>query len=69
MSFKLKKEICIQCSLSTREILGVNTGVLRCSECQCIITIKEKLKMNCPKFDSVEEMLVYKKAIDNSNKG
>jgi hypothetical protein len=69
MSFKLKKEICIQCSLSTREILGVNTGVLRCTDCHCIIAVKEKLGLPCPKFESVEEMLRYKKSLDNPQKG
>ncbi len=69
MPFKLKKEICIQCPLSTREILGVNTGILRCKDCECIIAVKEKLGLNCPKFDSVEEMLRYKESLDNSQKG
>lgn len=68
MSFKISKEVCSKCPLSTKEFLGVYTGVLRCTDCGCIIAIKEKLNLLCPKFDSVEEMLKYKITLDNSEK-
>ena len=62
MPFVVSAEICSQCPLSKRDILGVYVGVLRCSVCHCFITTKAAVGGKCPKFDTVGSMLAFKSA-------
>jgi hypothetical protein len=60
MSFIPEEKICTTCPLSTKDLLGVYTGVLRCTVCHCIISGKKLLKSPCPRFGTVQEMEAHK---------
>lgn len=68
MSFVVSTEICSQCPLSTKDIIGVHIGVLRCTVCHCFIATKAMVKGECPRFKDVGEMFAFKAKQDGTTK-
>lgn len=60
---KVSVQVCSKCPYSTISLFGVKTNILRCSVCKCIIKLKAQIDGECPKFDKVSEMVVYKKSL------
>ena len=63
---KVSFKVCKNCPLSTTKFCGLETNILRCSVCHCIIKLKAKVGGKCPKFKTCKEMLFCKKkSFDN----
>ena len=52
------RAMCEPCKLSTTKLLGFETGVLRCSECGCVVSLKQAVSGSCPVYSSYEEYRV-----------
>ena len=58
---KVDIKICVKCPMSTTKLLGMETGILRCGVCHCIVKLKSAAGGKCPKFELVKDMVEYKK--------
>ena len=65
---KVNLRVCIKCPLLTTKLLGVETGINRCSVCHCIIKLKAAAGGNCPKFNLVKDMVSFKKSLTKNDK-